>query len=83
MRAVLLLSVLVGCAADEAPTLSGTVEFPDVEVGSLVGGRVLEVRKGEGETAAKDEVLLQLDTGEWQSALEEAEALAEATARDL
>jgi multidrug resistance efflux pump len=80
---VALLLLLAGCAASEGPSLSGTVEFPDVEVGSLVGGRVLEVRKGEGETAAKDDVLLQLDPGEWQSALEEAEALAEATARDL
>ncbi len=82
MRVALLL-LLAGCAANEGPLLSGTVEFPDVEVGSLVGGRVLEVRKGEGETAGKDEVLLQLDPGEWQSALEEAEALAEVTARDL
>ncbi|MFI5402001.1 MAG: HlyD family secretion protein [Planctomycetota bacterium] len=82
MRAALLL-LLAGCGAAGDPQLSGTVEFPDVEVGSLVGGRVLEVKKSEGETAAKDEILVELDPGEWRSTLEEAEALAEATARDL
>jgi len=80
---IALLLLLAGCAAKEAPRLSGTVEFPDVEVGSLVGGRVLDVKKQEGETAAKDEVLLELDPGEWRSALEEAQALAESTAREL
>jgi len=80
---VLLLLLLAGCAAKEGSELSGTVEFPDVEVGSLVGGRVLEVKKREGDTAQKDEVLVALDPGEWQSALEEATALAEATAKEL
>jgi multidrug resistance efflux pump len=41
------------------------------------------VRKREGDTAAKDDVLVELDPGEWRSALEEAEALAESTAREL
>ncbi len=83
MRPAMLLLLVAGCAADGAPQLSGTVEFPDVEVGSLVGGRVLEVKRREGEKAEKDEILVRLDPGEWQSALEEAEALAEATAREL
>ncbi|HEX5136291.1 MAG TPA: HlyD family efflux transporter periplasmic adaptor subunit [Planctomycetota bacterium] len=84
MRAPLLaLLVLAACAAEEDATLSGTIEFPDVEVGSLVGGRVLEVKKREGETAQEDDVLVELDPGEWRSALAEAEALAEATEKDL
>ncbi len=85
VRAVLpaFLLLVAACAGPEEPSLSGTVEFPDVEVGSLVGGRVVEVRKREGDTAAKDEVLVELDPGEWRSALAEAEALADATAKDL
>jgi multidrug resistance efflux pump len=83
VRLALLVPLLAACAADDTPSLSGTVEFPDVEVGSLVGGRVLEVKKREGDTAGKDEVLVELDPGQWMSALEEAEALAEATAKDL
>ncbi len=83
MRAALPLLLLAGCAANDGPALSGTVEFPDVEVGSLVGGRVLDVKKREGETAEKDEILVELDPGEWRSALDEAEALAQATERDL
>jgi multidrug resistance efflux pump len=82
MRVALLL-FLAGCAANEAPELSGTVEFPDVAVGSLVGGRVLDVKKREGDTAEAGEVLVELDPGEWRSALEEAQAMADATARDL
>jgi multidrug resistance efflux pump len=62
---------------------SGTVELPDVEVGSLVGGRVLRVAKQEGEPAKAGEVLVELDPAEWQSTLDEARALAEATRREL
>lgn len=82
--AVLVLVSLAACDRGERPgSYAGTVEFPDVEVGSLVGGRVLRVEKKEGEDAAKDEVLVALDPEEWQSALEEARALAEATRREL
>ncbi len=62
---------------------SGTIEFPDVAVGSLVGGRVVEVRKQEGQRAKAGDVLVVLDPDEWQSTLDEARALAEATAREL
>jgi multidrug resistance efflux pump len=54
-----------------------------VKVGSLVGGRVIEVSKREGDPASEGEVLVRLDPAEWQSALDEAEALAKATQRDL
>jgi HlyD family secretion protein len=80
---IALLLLLAGCAGKGGSALSGTVEFPDVEVGSLVGGRVLEVKKAEGDLAEKDEILVVLDPGEWQSALEEAQALADATSKDL
>ncbi len=73
-----------GCGGETEPlTWSGTVEFPDVEVGSLVGGRVARVLKDEGDAATAGETLLELDPAEWQSALEEARALAEATSREL
>src|SRR5262245_60773342 len=62
---------------------SGTVELPDVEVGSLVGGRVLQVLKQEGEAAAAGETLVALDPAEWQSNLDEARALAETTRKEL
>jgi multidrug resistance efflux pump len=62
---------------------SGTITFPDAQVGSLVGGRVLEIRKQEGERVLAGEVLVVLDPKEWQGALDEAEALAEATAREV
>jgi multidrug resistance efflux pump len=76
--------VLAACTPpEEAESYSGTIEFPDVAVGSLVAGRVLEVRKQEGDEAEKDEVLVQLDPASWESQLAEAEALADATAREL
>jgi multidrug resistance efflux pump len=78
------LLALSGCREEATPgDYSGTVEFPDAVVGSLVGGRVLEIEKREGESAARGDVLVRLDPDEWQSALDEAEALAEATAREL
>lgn len=62
---------------------SGTVELPDVEVGSLVAGRVLRVAKQEGEAAKAGDLLVELDPAEWQSNLDEARALAEATRKEL
>jgi multidrug resistance efflux pump len=64
-------------------TLSGTIEWPDVEVGSLVGGRVLRVAKQEGEEAAAGDTIVELDPAEWQSNLDEARALADVTRREL
>ena len=54
---VLLALLLAACRErPEDGSYSGTVEFPDVAVGSLVGGRVLEVHRREGEAAANGDV---------------------------
>jgi HlyD family secretion protein len=79
-----VLLVLGACGRGQREGVwSGTVELPDVEVGSLVGGRVLRVLKQEGEAAAAGEALVELDPAEWQSNLDEARALAESTRREL
>jgi HlyD family secretion protein len=83
-RVLVILLVTLACSrSPEGTGYSGTIEFPDVKVGSLVGGRVVEIVKREGEPAAADEVLVRLDPAEWQSALDEAQALAKATQREL
>jgi len=43
------------------PTYSGTIEARDARVGSLVGGRVLEVRVEEGDSVEAGQVLVRLD----------------------
>ncbi len=80
-----LLSALgaTSCGGDAPVTWSGTVEFDDVRVGSLVGGRVSEVPAAEGEIVAAGQVLLRLDPSEWNTTLAEAEAGASAAARRL
>lgn len=77
--------VLVAACSQPAGSgaYSGTIEFPDVAVGSRVGGRVVSVSKREGEPAAAGEVLVTLDPAEWQTAIDEATALADATAREV
>jgi multidrug resistance efflux pump len=80
--AIPLLLSACGRPADDG-TYAGTIELADVEVGSLVGGRVARVLKAEGERASAGELLVELDPAEWQSALEEAGALAQATEREL
>jgi HlyD family secretion protein len=83
-RGVAFALLFAACGrAEDGAGYSGTVEFPDVRVGSLVGGRVERVLVREGERAAAGDALVALDPREWRSALEEARALAEATAREL
>ncbi len=81
--ALTALLLLACCDRPAAMPYSGTIEFPDVSVGSLVGGRVLSVLKREGEGAGEGEALVELDPEEWQGVLAEANALAQATAREL
>src|SRR5262245_25713287 len=84
LSAVGLLVLVGACGRNGREGVwSGTVELPDVEVGSLVGGRVLKVSKLEGEAAAAGETLLELDPAQWQSNLDEATALATSTRRQL
>jgi len=81
---VSLAFLLVACGQPvDTSRYAGTIEFPDVEVGSLVGGRVARILKREGEQAAAGEVLVELDPSEWQGRLDEARALAAAAERQL
>ena len=57
----LSVSVLLSCTGrspKDTLTLFGTVEARDIQVGSLVGGRVLEVRAEEGATVTAGETLV-------------------------
>jgi len=82
--AFLVALLLPACGDGEARSgYSGTIEFPDVAVGSLVGGRVERVLRREGERAEAGETLVEIDPREWRSALDEARALAQATEREL
>ncbi|MEO8432537.1 MAG: HlyD family efflux transporter periplasmic adaptor subunit [Acidobacteriota bacterium] len=61
--------------------LSGSIEARDVEVGSLVGGRVLRVDVSEGATVAAGKTLVVLETGLLEPQLRQQEArIAEARA---
>lgn len=82
---LLALACLIASCGEGARenTYAGTIEFEDVEVGSLVGGRVTRVLKREGDRAATGDPLVELDTEEWRSHLDEARALAAASEREL
>lgn len=84
-RSLLAAAVLLASCGPERrdDVFSGTVEFPDAKVGSLVGGRVARVLRKEGEAAKAGETLVELDTAEWRSALDEATAQADAAAKEL
>ncbi|HSK10850.1 MAG TPA: efflux RND transporter periplasmic adaptor subunit [Vicinamibacterales bacterium] len=66
-----------GCG-DDAPAdrvrASGTVEATEVQVASLVGGRLLELRVAEGDRVAAGDIVAQLDTADAQLALQRARA---------
>jgi HlyD family secretion protein len=71
------LPVAVACArkppADRV-RVSGQVEATDVRVAAPVGGRVLELRVGEGDRAKAGDVIAQLDTADARLALARAKA---------
>lgn len=86
---VLLLALAISAIAwwrtqrDASPTpVYGVVESRRVEVGSRVGGRVLEVLVEEGADVAKDTLLIRLDTAELETRRDLARArIAETEAR--
>lgn len=62
--------------------VSGVIEADDVRVGSLVGGRIAEVRAREGQRVARGDTLIVLEPHDWNERLAQAEAtLAAARAR--
>lgn len=83
---VLLLLILSGCSnADPGIRGSGTIELDEVDVASLVGGRVTEIRVNEGDSVQAGDTLVMLAQGEVTAGVREQEAQAErasALARD-
>jgi multidrug resistance efflux pump len=75
---VLVILGAVGAALwrgrSSALTLHGTIEARHVQVGSRVGGRVLEVRAREGQAVKAGDLLVALETDELQAQAAEAEA---------
>jgi HlyD family secretion protein len=83
---VLLLLILSGCSnGDPGIRGSGTIELDEVDVASLVGGRVTEIRVNEGDSVQAGDTLVMLAQGEVTAGVREQEAQAErasALARD-
>ncbi|MBI5710820.1 MAG: efflux RND transporter periplasmic adaptor subunit [Candidatus Eisenbacteria bacterium] len=59
------LALVAGCGnGRDAVTASGTVELDEVDVASLIGGRVVTLRVDEGDTVRAGDTLAVLDQGE-------------------
>lgn len=73
--AALLVSALTGCSSkDPGIRGSGTVELNEVDIASLVGGRVLRVRVDEGDSVRAGDTLVVLGQGEVTAGVMEQEA---------
>ncbi len=72
-----ILALFIFCFAgcEQAPDnrFGGYVEAEKIEVGSRVGGRVLEVLVDEGDAVAKGQVLVKFETEELQAELSESQ----------
>ncbi len=84
--AALLLLFFSGCSkGDPGIRGSGTIELDEVDVASLVGGRVTEIRVHEGDSVQVGDTLVMLAQGEVTAGVREQEAEAQrasALARD-
>ncbi len=84
--AALLVAVLAGCSKGSSGVRgSGTIELNEVDVASLVGGRVTEIRVNEGDSVQVGDTLVILSQGEVTAGVREQEAEVEragALARD-
>ncbi|MFO7651206.1 MAG: efflux RND transporter periplasmic adaptor subunit [bacterium] len=76
--AALVVALLVVQRAGRRPAgeLSGTIEAREINVSTLLGARVLEVRCEEGQSVATGDTLVLLDPTDYRSALLAAEAAA-------
>jgi HlyD family secretion protein len=87
VAAALLFVMLAGaCGRNGAIRGSGTIELDEVDVASLVGGRVLELNADEGDTVKAGDTLAVLSRGEVSAELQAQLAQmqrADAQARDL
>jgi HlyD family secretion protein len=73
--AALLLTLLAGCSkGDPGVRGSGTIELTEVDVASLVGGRVTEIRANEGDSVQAGDTLVILAQGEVTAGVLEQEA---------
>jgi len=72
------LAALAGCSGrDKAIRGSGTIELDEVDVASLVGGRVTRVRVNEGDSVLAGDTLVLLAQGEVTAGVRQQEAEAE------
>ena len=75
--ALLLGVALAAChrgGGNAPPRVTGYVEATDVRVSAEVGGRLLELRVGEGDRVAAGDVIARLDTADTELALQRAQA---------
>ena len=76
ITAVLFALALVSCSGDEKGviTASGVIEGTNVQVGTEVAGRVLEVRVQEGARVARGDTLLVIDDTEYRLQMQQSAA---------
>ncbi len=82
----LALALVAGCSRDGGVRASGTVELDEIDVASLVGGRLVRLAVSEGDTVRLGDTLAVLSRGEVTAELAAQTAQAEraaAQARDL
>jgi HlyD family secretion protein len=75
--APLLAAGRLGCdrgGKDAVPRVTGYVEATDVRVSAQVGGRLLDLRVGEGDRVTAGEIVATLDTADAELALQRAHA---------
>jgi HlyD family secretion protein len=66
--------LVVRSGHEDEGVYSGTIEVHDARVGSLVGGRVVEVRVEEGDSVQADELLVRLDDSMLVASVKEQQA---------
>jgi len=71
------LVTIAGCGSDgDGVRGSGTIEFDEIDVSSLVGGRVTTLRVEEGDAVRAGDTLATLERGELEAAVDEQSAQA-------
>ncbi len=75
-----LTSLLAGCgsSSDKVIEASGTIEGTDIDIGSEVGGKIMDVRVEEGALVEQGDTLVIIDGTELHLQLRQARAAAEA-----
>lgn len=73
----LVTALACSCAHRSGVTGSGTIELDEVDIASLVGGRVSSIRVNEGDTVKAGDTLAVLDRGEILAQFEESSSQAQ------